>query len=163
MSRLCPNGDLPVVCSACLQSPAAHSPKIQYIDFNAAYDGPVVQDPERPATELGVYIEKIVICENCVREAARHLGMEDAESTKQESAAWRDYAEQLEEDAKAKDRAVSNLSHTVGALLDSPVKRPAGRPVLTGPESHEEEIKELRSKQSKKERVKKATSGAATG
>lgn len=162
MTRICPDNDLPTICSSCRQSPArvSDAPKLTYVDFQTQYDGPVVNNPLNPQ-ETPVYVENIVFCENCVREAARLLGMEDAEATQQEAQAWRDYAEQLEEADKKKDRAISNLSHTVGTLLDHPVKRPAGRPQLSGPESHEEQIADLRSKQSRKERVQKALTGGA--
>jgi hypothetical protein len=158
MSRLCPDGDLPVVCSVCLQSPAAHNPKIRYVNFESAYDGPVVKDPERPADEPGVYIEKVVICENCVREGAALLGLEDGAKQNDRIEAWKGYAESVESEVADKDKAIANLAYTVGVLLDSPVKRKVGRPQLTGPESHEEQIKEMRSTQAKKERVRKKVS-----
>jgi len=163
MSKICPSNDLPVVCSVCLQSPAAHNPKIQYINFESAYDGPVVKDPQRPADEPGVYIEKIVICEICVREGARHLGLSDAEAAAEKTEAWKAYADSLEEEMVAKDRAISNLSHTVGVMLDHPVKRPLGRPHLAGPESHEEQIKKMRSDEAKKAKAKKKATPVASG
>ncbi len=160
MSRLCPSNDLPVVCSVCLQSPAAHDPKIRYVNFESAYDGPVIRDPERPSNEPGVYIEKVVICEICVREGSKLIGLEDGAKQADRVDAWKTYAESIEDEIAEKDKAIANLSYTVGVLLDSPVKRSVGRPQLVGPDSHEEEIKEMRSKQAKKERVKKAASAA---
>lgn len=164
MTRLCPDNDLPTICSSCRQSPARESgrPKLAYIDFQAQYDGPVVPNPHNPS-ETPVYVENIVMCENCVRAAGRMLGMEDAEAMDEYRAQAEAHMDQQDAEIKAKDRAISNLSHTVGTILDHPVKRPAGRPQLTGPESHGEQLADMRSKQSRKERMAKAMAGDASG
>jgi hypothetical protein len=156
MSRICSSSDLPVRCSVCLQPPAAHDPKIQYIDFNAAYDGPVVDSGE-PGVP-GVYMEKIVICELCVKEGAMHLGLREVSEDRVE--AWKTYAEQVEDEVTEKDKAISHLAYTVGVLLDYGAKRPMGRPQIQGPETHEDEVKALRKKRTAKERLTKASSGA---
>ena len=161
MSSIADENDLPVCCSVCLQSPAAYTPKLKYINFGSAYDGPVVKDPERPETEPGVYIEKIVICELCVREAANHLGLQDVENLKEHVAALEAHCDQKDAEVEEKDRAISDLTHTVGTLIETPVKRPAGRPQLRGPDSHEEIISGLRKRKAKKGRVKLASEGQA--
>ena len=61
-----------------------------------------------------------------------------------------DHAVSLQKEVDEKDRIVSDLSHTVGALIDNPVKRPAGRPQLRGPDTHEKQIKDLRVEQTSK-------------
>jgi hypothetical protein len=164
MTRICPDNDLPTICSSCRQSPARESggPKLGYVDFQAQYDGPVVNNPDNP-TETPVYVENIVICENCIREAAALIGMADSEAMDEYRVQAEAHMDQQDAEIKEKDRAISNLSHTVGTLLDHPVKRPAGRPQLVGPESHEEQIADLRSKRSRKERVAKALTSGADG
>lgn len=164
MTRICPDNDLPTICSSCRQSPARESdrPKLSYVDFQAQYDGPVVPNPANP-TETPVYVENIVICENCIREAGRLLNMEDAEVMAEYRAQAEAHMDQQDAEIKAKDKAISNLSHTVGTILDYPVKRPAGRPQLVGPYSHQKEIKEMRSKRNRKERVAKALTGGPDG
>ena len=62
----------------------------------------------------------------------------------------------LQKEVDEKDRMVSDLSHTVGALIDNPVKRPAGRPQLRGPATHENQIKALRSHTAKTSKKSKA-------
>ena len=151
-----------MACSVCLQSPAAHNPKIAYIDFDSAYDGPVVKDPMRAESEYGVYLEKIVMCEKCVREGARILGLVNGKDLVENNAALNAHIDQLQEDIKGKDKAIVAQNHTIATLIDSPVKRPAGRPQMTGPESHKGTIKDMRSKEAKKQRVKKATKPKAT-
>lgn len=158
--KLCGN-DLPVVCAVCLQPPMAFDPRPEYVDFGSAYDGPVIDDPNAPSEQ--VYIDKIIICEDCVKQAARLLGLDNVERYQQELEALGEQAIGLQKQIKEKDRAISDLSHTVGTLIDHPVKRPAGRPQLQGPDSHEAEIKNLRSNRSKAEKISKAKRKAANG
>ena len=160
MIRIALENDLPVCCSVCRQAPAAHDPKLRYIDFDASYDGPVVDDPATPS-ELGVYIEKIVICEKCVAAAARLIGLVEDGGEGSKVEAWKCYSESLEEDMVAKDRAISNLSHTVGTLLDHPANRPMGRPQFAGPDTHEDQVKKMRSAEAKKSRAKKKATSEA--
>lgn len=155
------NGDLPTICSVCRQSPALYQgAKPEYVNMEAAYDGPVVDQGEHVP---GVYVENIVICEHCVEQAAELIGMERTEVLREHVTAMEAHMDQLEAEVQEKDRAISNLSHTVGTLLDNPVKRPAGRPQLQGPESHEAQIKELRSSRSKAEKAAKAAKKVASG
>ena len=151
--RLC-GGDTPTVCAVCLQPPMAFDPRPEYVDFGSAYDGPVIDDPNAPAEK--VYIDKIVVCEDCVKQAARLLGLDNVERYQQELEALGEQLISVQQEVKQKDRAISDLTHTVGTLLDHPVKRPSGRPQLQGPESHESEIKNLRSNRSKAEKISKA-------
>lgn len=131
---------------------------LEYVNFESAYDGPVIDDPN---STVKVYLDKVVICESCVAEAARLLGMEYQTDSREHLAAVEAYCEQLEAEVKTKDRAISDLSHTVGTLIEHPVKRPAGKPQLRGPDDKKAEIKELRSNRSRAEKVSKAKRKAA--
>jgi hypothetical protein len=156
--KLCGN-DLPVVCSVCLQPPMAFNPRPEFVNFESAFDGPVIDDPN--AADNKVYIDKIVICEDCVKQGARLLGLDNIERYESENAALNEHITELEDALVKKDKAISDLTHTVGTLIDHPVKRPAGRPQLRGPETHEDEIKELRATGKKVSKPKKkAASGA---
>ena len=146
--RLCSATDLPTICSVCRQPPAAYEPKLTYVNAESAYDGPVVKDEANPHVP-GVYVENIVICELCVREMARLLPDSYEAQAVEAHEAWKSYSENLEEEIAEKDRAISDLTYTVGTLIDKPVKRRPGRPQLRGPESHEDTIKELRSRANK--------------
>lgn len=151
--KLCGN-DLPIVCSVCLQPPMAFEPRPEFVDFGCAYDGPVIDDPN--AADNKVYIDKIVICEDCVKQGARLLGLDNVERYQQELEALGETVLELQNEVQAKDRAISDLTHTVGTIIDNPVKRPAGRPQLRGPDSHEDKVKQLRSTRAKTEKAKKA-------
>lgn len=156
--------DKPVRCSVCLQPPCAFEPQPEYVNFEAAYDGPVVSDPNNLVEgPPNVYIEKIVICDDCIRQAANLLGYEKVAGLQEHVASMEAYVDQLEADAKNKDRTISDLSHTVGSLIDSPVKRPPGRPQFKGPDTHQDEIKEMRSAVSKREKVEKAQKKVSSG
>lgn len=145
--KLC-GPDTPIVCSVCLQPPMAFDPRPEFVDFGTAYDGPVINDPNAEGNQ--VYIDKIVVCEHCVKQAAQLLGLDHVERYQNELEALSDHAVSLQKEIDEKDRMVSDLSHTVGALIDNPVKRPAGRPQLRGPNTHEKQIKDLRVEQTSK-------------
>lgn len=151
--RLCGN-DLPIVCSVCLQPPMAFDPRPEFVDFGSAFDGPVIDDPNAEGNQ--VYIDKIVICEDCVKQGARLLGLDNVERYQQELEALGEAIIELQDEVQAKDRAISDLTHTVGTIIDNPVKRPAGRPQLRGPETHEDKVKQLRSARAKADKAKKA-------
>ena len=135
-------------------------PQPEYVDFEAMYEGPIVTDPQ---SEVTPYLDKIVICEDCVRQSAQLLGMDHVERYQSELEAAREVIKEFERESRKKDRAISDLTHTVGTLIDHPVKRPAGKPQLQGPESHQEEIKQLRSNRSKAEKISKAKRKVASG
>lgn len=151
--------DAPMVCSVCLQPPMAFDPRPEFVDFECAYDGPVIDDPN--AEGVHVYIDRIVVCEHCVKQAAGLLGLDSIERYAADKEALIERTMQLESEVADKDKAISHLTHTVGTLIDHPVKRPAGKPQLVGPESHEEELKELRSSRSKASKVSKGKKKAA--
>lgn len=166
--KLAPENDLPVCCSVCLQSPAAFTPKLTYVNCEAGYDGPVVRDPEKDNPEAsvldrepGVYIENIVICEICVREMAGLLGLEDVKNLQEHVSALEAHADQKDAEVAEKDRAISDLQYTVGTLIKTPVKRPEGRPQLRGPDDQEEILAELRRRKGKNARVQIAGDLAA--
>lgn len=151
----------PVICSSCRQPPMVRDPQPDYVDFEADYAGPLAKlDPQ---SDVNVYVDNIVICEDCVRKAAQMLGMDHVERYRGEIEAKDGYIAELEKEGTKKDRAISDLSYTVGTLIDHPVKRPAGKPQLRGPESHQSEVKALRSARAKAEKISKAKRKVASG
>jgi len=137
----------------------AFNPRPEFVDFEAAYDGPVIDDPN--ADGVKVYMDKIVVCEHCVKQAAQLLGLDNVQRHVSEKEALVERTVELEHEIADKDKAISHLTYTVGTLIDHPVKRPAGKPQLVGPESHEEELKQLRSSRSKASKVSKGKKKAA--
>lgn len=159
--KLC-NGDLPTICSVCRQPPSTYPEgKVpEYVNMESAYDGPVVRVSE---TMPPVYVENIVVCADCVKSAARMLGMEDTGPLSEHVSGLEAYTDQLEAEVKEKDATISDMGHTIATLLDKPVKRPGRRPQLKGPESHAKEMKELRSSRTKAERARKKIASGADG
>jgi hypothetical protein len=61
----------PPMCAACYQQ----QPQMTHVDFGASYDGPFFSSEVTGAN--AVSIDDLVVCEDCVRAAARLLGMVD--------------------------------------------------------------------------------------
>lgn len=157
--KLCSSTDLPTICSVCRQPPVAHAPdkRPQYVNFEAGYDGPVVGHNEAEGAQ--VYVENIVICEHCLAEAGRLIGLSPEKELVEHVTSLEAYCEQLEAGNREKDRAISNLNYTVSTLLDHPVKRPAGKPQFRGPDERKDELKSLSRRRQKTERIAKAKKG----
>lgn len=144
--------DKPMVCSVCLQPPMVSDPQPEYVNFESAYDGPVIDDPNGT---VKTYIDKIVICEDCVRQGARLLGLDNIERYVSEIEAQEGVVKELETEIARKDKAIADLTFTVGTLMDHPVKRTAGRPHLRGPDTHTAELKEYRKAREQATKVSK--------
>lgn len=96
----------PGFCSSCFNS----SPELRYVDFDAAWDGPVIIDPERGTAKIwpgGVPSsnDDLYLCESCVQRATEILGLKATLNARQgreirrlqlEAEHWRDYARELE-------------------------------------------------------------------
>lgn len=108
-------GTPPAACAACY----GQYPEMLHVDFEAAYDGPVIEGSQR------VYIDDLVLCEGCVREAARLVGM--VEETKRIAALEREAAEQR---ARADDaeRRLTNFRRATAALDGATPDPPAPKP-----------------------------------
>lgn len=64
----------PPCCSACYQP----QPEKRHVDFSAFTDGPVTNViPEGSLGVVGHVIDEIVLCEDCIKRAAKLLGLGD--------------------------------------------------------------------------------------
>lgn len=61
----------PPHCSACFQA----KPQETHVDFSAAYDGPMVPALEGTVGVVGHSIDDLIVCETCITEAAKLLGL----------------------------------------------------------------------------------------
>lgn len=104
----------PAVCAGCFNSKNGK----RFVDLGAAYDGPTFVD----AAGGRQSVDDNIVCEDCIREAARALDLAEhpvretelrAERAERDVADWRRYAEGLEQ----------LLAHR-----PEPKKRPPGRP-----------------------------------
>lgn len=125
MSRVA-EGSIIKYCSVCY----GQYPERVHIDFEAAYDGPVIDE----ANGMKHPIDDLVVCDECLIGAAMLLGWVNAEDLKDENLELgfliRDKDKIIEEQAKV----ISNLEHTVDTMLDTPMKRGTGRPKVILPE-----------------------------
>ncbi len=134
------------------------NPEYRFVDFEVAYEGPVLtrHGDERPENFIAAPIDDLYICEECLRAGAKLIGMEGAEDIRYQLAQKNAEIEGLKVEIKDKDKAISNLSHTVGTVIDHPVKRPTGAPQLVGPAEKEPELKELRRSRAHGKKISKA-------
>jgi len=108
----------PAVCAAC-HSAKPHS---RHIDYEAVIEGPVLRDAGALVT-----IDDLIICEDCIREAAQLLAIDpqpmreleiDRDHYRAQAAGWREYALSLEE---------------IYGRRPEPLRRGPGRPPRTSP------------------------------
>lgn len=65
--------DMPPYCASCAQQ----KPGELYIDFDSAFDGPVLNREDG----IAMQIDDLIICAACLREAANLLGLVDPDET----------------------------------------------------------------------------------
>jgi len=94
------------------------------VDFEAAYDGPVI-----PGTPEPVPVDDLVICENCLAEAFMILDPQNLKETIRElETVVKDQSVALD----AKDKTIRGAKATIGELVEHPVATFPGRPKLIG-------------------------------
>lgn len=121
----------PVACSAC----NGQYPDRRHIDFQAAWDGPTFPQgvnlgDGNVRTNLTVAVDDLVLCENCLTQAGRLVGLQDttalqgaldaAEETTRELrerlAGQADYIDRLEQAAESRGRLSAELTGKPRAL-----------------------------------------------
>ena len=94
------------------------------MDFEAAYDGPVI-----PGTPEPIPVDDLVICENCLAEAFMILDPQNLKDTIRElETVVKDQSAALD----AKDKTIQGAKATIGELVEHPVATFPGRPKLVG-------------------------------
>lgn len=71
----------PLACSSC----GTHTPDRRFVDFGAAWDGPMVPAPGDIAGAKLASIDDLVVCEECLTAAAGVLGLEDVATLEDEA------------------------------------------------------------------------------
>lgn len=94
------------------------------MDFEAAYDGPVI-----PGTPEPVPVDDLVICEDCLAEAFAIL---DPQGLKDTIAELEGEVRYLSGALEAKDKAIHGAKATIAELVDHPVVKTPGKPKLIG-------------------------------
>lgn len=118
-------------CSACFQQ----QPGVTHVDFDAAWDGPVLADATgEPITHT---IDELAICENCMEAAAKLLGYAKSDAPEKilklekallEANAGRRAAENIVAEFRKALPPMEGPQTTQSAAAPQPVKRKPGRP-----------------------------------
>jgi hypothetical protein len=77
----------PAYCACCFTQKIG----TRHIDFEAYFDGPVID----PGNGMKQTIDDLILCEDCVRTAAKFIGMVDNEEANEELAKLRAEVNQL--------------------------------------------------------------------
>lgn len=112
----------PAFCSACY----GQDPECIYVDFESAWDGPIIDE----GNGMKISIDDLVICETCLMAAANMKGLDSTKEIKTENLELGVLIEKMQEEIKEKDAMINDLSHTVAALIKTPVSKKNGRPKM---------------------------------
>lgn len=107
----------PPYCASCFQKPEG-----RVVDFEAAYDGPVV-----PGSPAHVPVDDLVVCESCLAEAFDLL---DPQSMRETIEELTQLLLDAEREIVAKDRAIRGSHFTITELIDHPIAKYPGKPKL---------------------------------
>ena len=109
----------PAFCSSCFQA----KPQMLHIDFEAAYDGPVINDGG-----IKVMIDDLVICEDCLSVAAKMVGMVHDEELKAENKELGEAVEGLATENEELTKLVKDLQSSNQRLSSTNLRKVPGRP-----------------------------------
>jgi hypothetical protein len=122
----------PPYCASCFQKPEG-----RVVDFEAAYDGPVI-----PGSPEAIPIDDLVICESCLAEA---FDLIDPQNLRETITELVQMLEDSEREIVAKDKAIRGSHFTITELIDHPIAKFPGKPKLEAlsPEDREKVTKGL--------------------
>jgi len=100
----------------------------QHVDFEAFWDGPALKNEKDENNPLGV--DDLIICEKCLMEAGKLIGLEHAEKLKKENEELGAAVESHLEQVLARDELISDLERTVEKLTGEKIIRPARKPKI---------------------------------
>lgn len=112
----------PAFCSACY----GQDPEAIYVDFESSWDGPIVDE----GNGMKISIDDLVICETCLLAAANMNGLDSTKDLKNENLELGVLIEKMQVEIKEKDAMINDLSHTIAALIKTPVSKKNGRPKM---------------------------------
>jgi hypothetical protein len=110
----------PAYCSACFGA----RPGEKHIDFEAAYDGPVINSD----AGIKVAIDDLVICEKCLIAAASLIGLTNADELRAENEELGQSVEELSEQVSKRDNIIRDMESTQRNLMDEKIQKKIGRP-----------------------------------
>lgn len=104
--------EMPMFCASC----GSQDPGARYVDFDAAWDGPVVN----PEDGIKMQIDDLVVCENCLKEASALVGLVDPDQTAETLA-------RAQQDLIAKEEKIAELQRYIDGLQTAISAKPGGR------------------------------------
>lgn len=110
----------PPYCTACYGG----KPQTRHIDFEAAYDGPVINNEDN----IKVAIDDLIICEDCLVAAASMLGMVNSEEMKAENRELGETVEEYAAGISQRDEVIRDQKSTIDNLMDEKIQKKLGRP-----------------------------------
>lgn len=111
----------PPYCASCFQHPEGET---RSVDFEAAYDGPVI-----PGTPEPVPVDDLIICEKCLLEAFVLL---DPQNQRKAIEELKQVILDQQAELDSKDKAIQGFRSTTNELAEHPVKTFPGKPKLEG-------------------------------
>lgn len=107
----------PPHCAGCYDQ----KPQARHVDLEASYDGPVIAgaDPDHPP----VVIDELVLCEGCLREAAKLIGLKDWAELQEQVDALQARNEQMESALIERVSYIDKLEAAVAAKPKPAAKR----------------------------------------
>lgn len=119
----------PPCCAACYQA----VPEKRHVDFGASTDGPVtnVLSPDRVGV-VGHVIDEIIICETCITEAAKLLGLGDAVELLAQVEQLEATIDTLHEQAGATRQGIADALETVKTAALNSTAPPNGNSLIPG-------------------------------
>lgn len=110
----------PAFCSSCFQA----KPNTLHIDFEVAYDGPVINDEDG----IKVAIDDLIICADCLTAAGKFVGMVAGDELKAENVELGSALEDATQRLEKQEEIIHDLKAANGKLIDAKIKRRPGRP-----------------------------------
>lgn len=101
--------------------------KITYVDFEVYYDGPLVTDP-RYANEKPTPITDLIVCEKCLINAGKLIGLVNDEDMRKENKELGELVDEKNNEIIELNALVSDYQKTNEKLIDSKIQRPARKP-----------------------------------
>lgn len=123
----------PTFCAACHCS----APEKKHVDFEAYYDGPVVDGLTHKQP-----IDDLVLCVDCIKPAAMLVGMVDNKAMQTENYELGKAVEEKDIQLEIYRKAISDLENTLGLSLAGKLRRGHGRPTISIPDNLEEIVRE---------------------
>ena len=118
----------PSRCSSC----HGQYPERQHVDFDAYWDGPVIDENNG----MKQAIDDLIICEDCLKAAATLIGMVEDKQMVKENYELGKAVEKKQETIDQQNIMIANLEHTLEkAMKNEDIKQPQGRrPAIQVPE-----------------------------